>query len=43
MRVSTEHSSVFRCALSGSWSPLIGQCQGRALVIAVGPGCRAWR
>ena len=28
-----------RCALSGSWSPLIGQCQGwGSLVIAVGSG-----
>ena len=27
-----------RCALSGSWSPLIGQCQSRgSIVIAAGP------
>ena len=28
-----------RCALSGSWSPLIGQHQGRVVVVtAAGPG-----
>ena len=27
-----------RCAFPGCWSPLIGQCQGRSLVIAAGPG-----
>ena len=31
--------SLSRCVLSGSWSPLIGQCQDReSLVIAAGPG-----
>ena len=41
--INTVLISFSRCALSGSWSPVVWQCQARgSLLIAAGPGFAAF-